>query len=612
MTGLAQQKHQLNKKTMCGIAGIYAYSKETPPVNTDEMIRIRDHMAKRGPDGEGLWVSGNKRCGLAHRRLAIIDLTEAGHQPMATQDGRFTISFNGEIYNYQALRTELEQKGCVFQSHTDTEVLLHLYRLDGAAMLGKLRGMFAFAIWDEQQQNLFLARDHFGIKPLYYADNGNTFRFASQVKALLAGGQIDTTPEPAGLVGFYLWGSIPEPFTRYKGIRALPAGSYLTIDQTGRTQQHSYFDLNQALRPPETPITAFNQNDALEQLHSALVDSVNHHLIADVPVGLFLSAGLDSTTLVALATETKATSLRTVTLGFNEYKGTDHDETILAQHVANHYSTQHSTQWVQQQDFATEYQNLLAAMDQPSIDGVNTYFVCKAAKDAGLKVALSGLGGDELLGGYPSFKQIPKMVNALKPFGALPALGKGFRLLSAPLLKHYTSPKYAGLFEYGTDYAGAYLLRRGLYMPWELPQVLDPELIKQGWQDLNTLATLRHTVEGIKNNHLKVSALEIGHYMRNQLLRDTDWASMAHSLEVRTPLIDIDLFKAVTTLAHAGKPPSKIHMAISPNKQLPKAILDRPKTGFTIPVQQWLSAQNNTDTCPLNSLRTWSIAVANL
>lgn len=594
---------------MCGIAGIYAFSNDIPPVNTEELIRISDYMTNRGPDGKGLWVSANNRCALAHRRLAIIDLSDAGHQPMSTANGRFHISFNGEIYNYLALKTELEQQGHIFKSHSDTEVLLHLYQEHGTAMLSKLRGMFAFAIWDEQDQKLFLARDHFGIKPLYIANNGKSIRFASQVKALLAGGQIDTTPEPAGLVGFYLWGSVPEPYTRYKGIRALPAGSYLTIDKSGRAEQKEFFNLTQTLRAPSTPVESISKNDALEQLHIALADSVNHHLIADAPVGLFLSASLDSSTLVALASEVKDSQLRTVTLGFNEYKGTENDETLLAQTVADHYNTQHSTQWVKQQDFAEEYQNLLHAMDQPSIDGVNTYFVCKAAKDAGLKVAISGVGGDELLGGYPSFTQIPKMVNTLKPFGAIPGLGKGFRLISAPILKHFTSPKYAGLFEYGTSVEGAYLLRRGLYMPWELPQVLEPEVIKQGWQELNALSVLKNMHNGIHSNHLKISCLETSNYMRNQLLRDIDWASMTHSLEVRTPLIDIDLYKTVVALAQAGKPASKIDIALSPNKQFPMSIFKRPKSDFSIPDNKWLADNSNRKT--ERGLRYWANEVMN-
>ena len=578
---------------MCGIAGIYAFSTNTPPVNTDELIRIRDTMTARGPDGKGLWVSANKRCGLAHTRLAIIDLTEAGHQPMPTPDGRYHISFDGEIYNYQRLKAELEQKGHLFKSHSDTEVLLHLYQEHGTAMLSKLRGMFAIAIWDEQEQTLFLARDHFGIKPLYIANDGKSIRFASQVKALVAGGQIDTTPEPAGLVGFYLWGSVPEPFTRYKGIRALPAGSFLTINAKGHTQDHSYFDLNQALRTPEPPINRINPNDAIEQLHCALKDSVKQHLIADLPVGLLLSAGLESMSLLAISSEVNATNMQTVTLGFNAYEGTDNDKTLLARQVAKHYDTPHSTQWLKQTDFVAEYQNLLHAMDQPSIDGINTYYVCKAAKETGLKVALSGLGGDELLGGYPSFTQLPKMVKALKPFGTLPSLGKGFRLISTPILKHYTSPKYAGLFEYGTNYEGAYLLRRGLYMPWELPQVLDSETIKEGWQSLNGLTVLKQTHTGISNHHLKVTALETNHYLRNQLLRDTDWASMAHSLEVRSPLIDIELFKTVNSLAKASVTPCKIDMALCTNNQLPLTILKRSKSGFSVPINEWLDQHIN-------------------
>lgn len=269
-------------------------------------------MANRGPDGAGLWFSSNKRIALAHRRLAIIDLTDAGHQSMSTADGRLHISFNGEIYNYLELRAELEQKDCVFQSHSDTEVILHLYRLEGAAMLPRLRGMFAIAIWDEREQSLFLARDHFGIKPLYYADNGKTIRFASQVKALLAGGQIDTTSEPAGLFGFFLWGSVPEPYTSYKGIRALPAGTSLTIDTAGRKKQQLFFNLTKELSGTEVVNNKLTGKEALEQLHVALLDSVRHHLIADVPVGVFLSAGLDSTTLTALAKEAGVAELRTL------------------------------------------------------------------------------------------------------------------------------------------------------------------------------------------------------------------------------------------------------------------------------------------------------------
>lgn len=595
---------------MCGLAGVFSYSNEASSVDCEELLRIRDYMINRGPDGAGLWLSANKRVGLAHRRLAIIDLTDAGHQPMSTADGRLHISFNGEIYNYLELRAELEQKGCIFLSHSDTEVLLHLYRIEGENMLPRLRGMFAFAIWDEKEQTLFLARDHFGIKPLYYADNGKTIRFASQVKALLAGGQVDTSQEPAGLVGFFLWGSVPEPYTVYKGIRALPAGTSLTIDTRGRKQHKQFFSLTEELAQAEVISNNLAENEALEQLHAALLDSVHYHLIADVPVGVFLSAGLDSTTLTALAKETGVAELHSLTLGFKEFKGTENDETVLAQVVADYYGTIHKTEWVQQQDFTSHFENLLAAMDQPSIDGVNSYFVCRAAKNAGLKVALSGLGGDELFAGYSHFQNIPKMVKVLSPFAMIPHLGSGFRYISAPVLKHFTSPKIAGLLEYGTDYAGAYLLRRGLYMPWELPQVLDSDLVREGWRELKTLDRLSASIDGIDNARLKVSALETSWYMRNQLLRDTDWASMAHSLEVRVPLVDIELFRTVTRLVRSGYSPSKQCMANSPTIKLPESVLNRKKTGFSVPVQEWLLDTNKVNEKSARGLRSWAIVIA--
>jgi asparagine synthase (glutamine-hydrolysing) len=218
---------------MCGIAAIFAHSPDAPSVERGELVSIRDRMLSRGPDGAGEWISPDQRVGLAHRRLAIIDLSPTGAQPMASSDGRFVITFNGEIYNYRELRHRLEQGGCQFRSQSDTEVLLHLYAEKGADLVNDLRGMYAFAIWDARERGLFLARDPFGIKPLYYADDGRTIRVASQVKALLQSQHIDTAPEPAGHVGFFVWGSVPEPFTLYRGIRALPAGNTMRIDASG-------------------------------------------------------------------------------------------------------------------------------------------------------------------------------------------------------------------------------------------------------------------------------------------------------------------------------------------------------------------------------------------
>lgn len=546
-------------------------------------------MVNRGPDGAGLWISQDNRVGLAHRRLAIIDLSEAGAQPMATADGRLRITFNGEIYNYQEMRRELEAKGYIFHSNSDTEVLLHLYADRGAEMVHALRGMYAFALWDEGRRGMLLARDPFGIKPLYFADDGSTLRVASQVKALLKGGAINAEAEPAGHVGFYLWGHVPEPYTLYKGIRSLPAGTTLWCDSEGRNEIRKFFDLTQELVNASAGSRYISREAAHESLRAALVDSVRHHLIADVPVGVFLSAGLDSATVTALAKEVHRGDIQTITLGFSEFEGTTDDEVPLAELAARHYATLHQTRWVTKEDFNAARGHLLESMDQPSTDGVNTYFVSKAAVDSGLKVALSGLGGDELFGGYPSFRQIPQIVRMLKPLSGIPALGRGFRYLSAPLLKHFTTPKYAGLLEYGGSYGGAYLLRRGMYMPWELPDVLDAEIVRQGWQELGTLAHLQQTTQGVSSAHLRVTALETAWYLRNQLLRDTDWASMAHSLEVRVPLVDVNLWRATALLLNSSCSPGKRAMARAPLQQLPEQILQRKKTGFMVPIRKWLT-----------------------
>jgi asparagine synthase (glutamine-hydrolysing) len=582
---------------MCGIAAIFNY-RTGQPVDHVEMERVLTHMQRRGPDGSGEWYGLRGTVGLGHRRLSIIDLSDAGAQPMASADGRIIVTFNGEIYNYRELRAELEAKGRHFRSQSDTEVLLHLYELEGPAMLRKLRGMYAFAIWDEEKRSLFLARDPFGIKPLYYADDGATFRAASQVKALLAGGRIDTSPESAGHVGFFLWGHVPAPYTLYRGIRALPAGCYMQVTSEGPTGVREFFSVTSIFAEAEQKASGFSSDaapapSAQSVLRSALVDSVRHHLIADVPVGVFLSSGLDSTSLAALAAESSA-SLRTVTLGFEEFRGTPDDETPLAEQVAAQYGARHQTIWVKQDDFRENLPRLLQAMDQPSCDGVNSFFISHAAAKAGLKVALSGLGGDELFGSYPSFREIPRAVRSLRPFSfsAFQPFSFFFRVVSAPVLKRLTSPKYAGLLEYGGTYGGAYLLRRSMFMPWELPEVLDADLVRDGWARLQTLTRLEETTQAIQSPYLRVAALEMGWYMRSQLLRDTDWASMDHSLEVRTPLVDTELLKRIAPLLADGTTLSKRDMARSSMSQLPTSVLNRPKTGFSIPVRNWLLSQN--------------------
>ena len=595
---------------MCGIAAIYSYSEFSPPVNQAELLRMGDRMRSRGPDGEGCWVSPDRRVGMAHRRLAIIDLSDDGAQPMRDPDNGNTIVFNGEIYNFHHLRAELERAGCRFRSTSDTEVLLKLYSKYGESMLPMLRGMFAFVIHDARLQSLFVARDPFGIKPLYLADDGKTLRIASQVKALLAGGAVDTRADAAGHVGFFLWGHVPEPYTLYRGIRALPAGACLHVSHNGRKEQRPYFVLANELAQARTQLQNISKADAQDLLRQALLDSVRHHLIADVPVGVFLSAGLDSATLAALAKQAGVLELRTVTLGFEEFVGSPNDETGLARQVADDLGTVHKTQWIRRDDFAQSRLALLRAMDQPSIDGVNTYFASQAANRAGLKVAISGLGGDELFGGYSDFQSIPRMVKLMRPLSAVPGLGRGFRWVAAPILRHFMSSKAAGLVEYGGDYAGAYLLRWGFLMPWELHTALDGELVREGWRELETLKQLRLSYAGLDSVHAKVSALETSWYMGNQLLRDSDWASMAHSLEIRVPLVDAALTRVVAGLVNAGYAPDKLDMAAAPMRALPTVVLQRRKTGFSIPVGEWLSPSiGDASSGSPGGLRGWARSV---
>ena len=565
---------------MCGLTAIFSYGDNAPPVDEAELLRMRETMIARGPDGAGTWISKDRKVGLAHRRLAIIDVGESGAQPMALRDAvgniRLQISYNGEIYNFKKLRAELMAEGRQFTTQSDTEVLLHLYDRDGIGMLSQLRGMFAFALWDEAKQGMLLARDPYGIKPLYFADEAGTLRVASQVKALLAGGAVSTAPNPAGHVGFFTMGCVPEPQTMYKNILALPAGSSLWLSKDGQRAQSQYFDFTQKMVELET-------NPSEEELRAALVESIEHHLVSDVPVGVFLSAGLDSASIMALVSEVAGSQMETMTLRFDEFANSAMDEAPLAEEIAELYNTRHQTRTVRGADFKADREKLLAAMDQPSIDGVNTYFVAKEAADMGLKVALSGVGGDELLGGYESFRQIPSLVGKLGWIPGLRPLGAAFRVLSGPILKQFTSPKYASLFEYSADYGSAYLLRRGLFMPWELPEFLDSDLVREGWRDLALLNNLNATIAGVQQPRNKVSLLESAWYMRSQLLRDADWAGMAHSLEIRTPLVDATLF---TKLAARGL--TKPQMARSPKTPLPESVLNRPKTGFAIPVRDWL------------------------
>jgi len=600
---------------VCGINGIFAYHSAAKPIDQAELVRTRDHMAARGPDGKGVWVADDGRFGFGHRRLSIIDLSEAGAQPMVSADGRLVVTFNGEIYNYRDLRQELERKGHAFRSNSDTEVLLYLYADKGEAMVHELRGMFAFAIWDTERGVLFMARDPYGIKPLYYAEGFGTLRFASQVKALLAGGAIDGARDPAGLVGFHLFGSVPEPLTLYRQIKALPAGHTMNVDATGPGRPRCYHRVAQVYARAEASSPSARGPARLAAAREALLESVRRHLVADVPVGAFLSAGIDSGALVGLMRDAGQSSIETVTLAFKEFESCPDDEAPIAAMVARAYGTGHTTRVVTKDEFQADLPLILAAMDQPSIDGVNTWFVSKAAHELGLKVAISGLGGDELLGGYPAFRDIPKWVGWLKAPASLPGLGTLVRriMMAIDPARLKLSPKTAGLVEYGGSYAGAWYLRRGLFMPWELSSMLDPDVVREGLAQLDPLAVVGAALEPMpREGFARVATMEASLYMRNQLLRDTDWASMAHSLEIRTPLVDATLLEQIAALgAPAPATPAKQELALAPSIPLPSVVTQRKKTGFGVPVASWMpGAVANGHVPPYGYARQWARWVA--
>ena len=576
---------------MCGIVGIYAYHYAANPVDRQELRKIRDHMTFRGPDGSGEWLCNSGQIGLGHRRLAIIDLTDGGSQPMVSSDGKVIITFNGEIYNYRQIRSSLQNKGYVFRTRSDTEVLLHLYAEKGEEMVHDLRGMFAFGLWDTERKGLLLARDPYGIKPLYYADDGWTLRFASQVKALLAGERVSRIREPAGLAGFCLFGSVPEPFTTYQEIRSVPAGAWMWIDAVGPRREKKYFSIAKTYAAAEMQIGALDIRDIPELVRTALLDSVRHHLVADVPVGAFLSSGIDSGALVGLMRDAGQDSVQTITLAFDEFRGRSEDEAPLAQEVALRYGTKHATRRVSEEEFASDLPKIVERMDQPTIDGINTWFVSKAARELGLKVAVSGLGGDELFGSYSSFRDIPNCVRAMRGPSRVPGGGKALRsVLAGPLLEWGgINQKWAGLLEYGGSYEGAYLLRRAIFMPWELPDILGPEVATEGLRRLNILRHINaQLMPRPRSDFGVVATLESSLYMNNQLLRDTDWSSMAHSLEVRVPLVDATLIRCLAPLSAVDRKWSKSRLANSPTRPLPRVMIDRRKTGFEMPLQKWL------------------------
>jgi len=566
---------------MCGLAGILRLDDDAPPIDPDDLARCRDAMRARGPDGEGLWIAPSGRVGLAHRRLAILDLSDAGLQPMADASGRYRVVLNGEIYNFRELRAELGAAGVRFRSQSDTEVLVELWARHGTDTMARLRGMYAFAMWDDRDRELVLARDPYGIKPLYYSVAGGRMRFASQVRALELARDVPDDVEPAGLVGFLLWGSVPEPWTLRRAVRAVPAGHYV-VARAGRVGPPvAHYDFGRLPEPGAADPAV------------ALEDSVRAHLVSDVPVAVFLSAGLDSSLIAALARRAVDEPPVTLTLRFDAYRGTPLDEAPLAAEIARAIGTRHVERSVGRDDFLDLWPNAIAAMDQPSIDGFNTFVVSRVAHEQGIKVVLSGLGGDEIAGSYPSFRDVPRWSAWARRLGRVPGLG-----LLWPAIARSLRPdqrKLAGILDHARTPQGAYFLRRGLFLPEEIPAVVGAAIARQGLAAYDPAADagkhLGH--DGRRSDGwVAVHVMESSQYMRNQLLRDSDWASMAHSLELRVPLVDVRLREA---LARARFEPArsqgKAELVRRAAPELPDAVWTRPKSGFSIPVSEWIDPE---------------------
>lgn len=542
---------------MCGIVG----SVDAPGEARAVSPAVLDRLSHRGPDASGqrhLAGPQGQGCALGHTRLRVIDLSREADQPLTNEDGTVWVSYNGELYNHRELRVGLERAGHCFRSDSDTEVLVHLYEeADGRPqdMLEPLRGMFAFAIYDTRTGRLLLARDRLGIKPLYWTRNGDGLAFASEVRALAQlTGHHD--PDPSAVAGYLAWGVVPGPRTIVAGVRELPPGCFL-MWQDGKPRLQQWWQP----RPATDPLLA---SDAVPLLRAALTDAVARHLVAERPVGVFLSSGVDSASVTTLAA--RGGPVRALTVTFPEAA----DEGQQAAAIARRAGADHICVPVTGAEVAQHMPAVLTAMDQPTVDGLNTWLVCRAARQAGLVVALAGLGGDELFGGYPTFRHVPVVERVGRMLYALPAPLRAAASRAAG--RRAPGGRGARILNAAPGYPGAYRAARGLFAAAELEGTPGPTGLKtrQVEQKLSTAD--------------RVMLLELGHYLSNQLLRDTDQMSMAHSLEVRVPLLDDAVVGAALALpAKIRNAPGKRHLAEAAGVRGHAA-----KQPFTLPLANWL------------------------
>ena len=573
---------------MCGIAGVVMSDR---PITDPPALarRLAGALAHRGPDGEGVWTSPSSSVLLVHRRLAIIDPGPDGAQPMATPDLRHRVVFNGEIYNYRELRRELEARGERFATASDTEVLLRLIAHEGPSALARVRGMFALACWDAVDRSLLLARDRFGIKPLYVAGIPGGLAFASELAALAAAGLADTAPSPAGVLAFLAWGSVPPPLTWRRGAEMLTPGAWRIWRSADRETHGVFADTREVYRSDRRHPRS--EAALRAEVGAAVRDSVRAHLVADVPVGVFLSGGIDSSAIVSAALSAGASDLQTFTVTFDDPTS----EAAPAREIAKAFGTRHRELRVDAAHVAADLPGILARLDQPTIDGVNSFYVSRAVAATGIKAVLSGTGGDELFGGYPTFTRLPRAAAAKAAMGPFlpwiaPLVGIALPARVQKQWRHFAASN--GRF------AEAYRAQRGFVLPQELEALAGPAL-----RDASVWRDAREQVDAMEHARLDATAgesrpagvarLESRLYLCAQLLRDIDVMAMAHGLEVRVPFVDHELVGAVWP--ELGFHPSLLkHKRLlydTLDRSLPGGIVGRPKQGFILPFGRWIGGE---------------------
>jgi asparagine synthase (glutamine-hydrolysing) len=585
---------------MCGICGVLGIQQSE--LAEDITRRMMGALLHRGPDEDGLLVAPSAALGM--RRLSIIDLP-GGHQPLFNETGNVAVVYNGEIYNFPQLRKTLEGRGHAFRTHSDTEVVVHAYEEWGEQCLREFRGMFAFAIWDARSSGtsgeaarrarIFLARDRLGIKPLYYAVAGGALLFSSEVRSLLASGRIQPHVSPDSLEAYLTFGSVAEPSTLVEGIYSVPPGHCLAFSADAPPEKPSpkpYWVYSDAVLQQEGP-SPKNFQEAAKQLRPLLEETVRDHLIADVPLGVFLSSGLDSTSLVALGSRFQS-DLRTFTVVFPEQR---YSEAKISRETAKRFKTRHQEILLGPDTLVAQIDDAVKSLDQPTMDGLNTYFVSRAAREGGLKVALSGLGSDEIFGGYSTFESTPRaaFVAGLGrwipgPFRRLTA-GAAVRIAAGDGVR-----KAAAAWRSPKDFPHAYYFTRLLFTPSRVRRLLAPYFESDQYsknREYPWRARMKETSRqaGRLDSFTSVSCFELQSYMVNTLLRDTDCASMANSLEVRVPFLDHRLVEFVGRLPKNAKyttevPKSLLVEALS--DLLPDEVVGQSKRTFTLPWDVWL------------------------